>query len=53
VVEVAPTTEPPAAPASGAGQPVEIGLRGGRSPRIAASPPTAALRRLIRAVEGA
>ena len=53
VVEVAPPPEPPAAPAFGAGPPVEIGLRGGRSLRVAASLPTAALRRLIRAVEGA
>lgn len=53
VVEVAPTTEPPAAPAFSAGQPVQIGLRGGRSLRVTASLPTATLRRLIRAVEGA
>ena len=52
-VEVAPAAEPPATDAVSAGQPVEIGLRGGRSLRVASSLPTAALRRLIRAVEGA
>lgn len=52
-VQVATTVEPPATDALTAGQPVEIGLRGGRSLRIASSLPTAALRRLIRAVEGA
>ena len=52
-VEVATTAAPPASDPLTAGQPVEIGLRGGRSLRVAASLPTAALRRLIRAVEGA
>lgn len=53
-VEVAPMA---AAPGPGseveAGQPVEIGLAGGRSLKVWSSLPTAALRRLIRAVEGA
>ena len=35
------------------GQPVEIGLVGGRVLKVSSSLPTAALRRLIRAVEGA
>jgi transposase len=38
---------------AGGGQPVEIGLAGGRSLKVWSSLPTAALRRLIRAVEGA
>ena len=45
-----------AAPGPGeveAGQPVEIGLAGGRSLKVWSSLPSAALRRLIRAVEGA
>jgi transposase len=51
--EVAPM---PAARGPGeveAGQPVEIGLASGRSLKVWSSLPTAALRRLIRAVEGA
>ena len=45
-----------AAPATvepGTGQPVEIGLAGGRSLKVSSSLPTTELRRLIRAVEGA
>jgi transposase len=52
-VTVAPL---PAAPGQGeaeVGQPVEIGLAGGRSLKVWSSLPSAALRRLIRAVEGA
>ena len=43
----------PRQPEVGAGQPVEIGLAGGRSLKVWSSLPTGELRRLIRAVEGA
>lgn len=52
-VEVAPLRVPPGSGEAEAGQPVEIGLAGGRSLKVWSSLPTAALRRLIRAVEGA
>jgi len=52
-VEVAPLPVPPGSGEAEAGQPVEIGLAGGRSLKVWSSLPIAALRRLIRAVEGA
>ena len=54
-VEVAgsPPMAPSVTPAFEAGQPVEIGLIGGRVLKVSSSLPTAALQRLILAVEGA
>jgi len=52
-VEVAPMPAAPGPSEVEAGQLVEIGLAGGRSLKVWSSLPTAALRRLIRAVEGA
>ena len=52
-VEIGAPGVPDAETTADAGQPVEIGLAGGRSLKVWSSLPTAALRRLIRAVEGA
>lgn len=53
-VEIGAPGVPDADPAADTGQqPVEIGLAGGRSLKVWSSLPTATLRRLIRAVEGA
>ncbi len=52
-VEIGASTAPDAPQPTDPGQPVEIGLAGGRSLKVWSSLPTAALRRLIRAVEGA
>ena len=52
-VAASATMAPPAAPGFGAEPSIEIGLPCGRSLKLPASLPTAELRRLIRAVEGA
>ena len=52
-VTAASPMAPSVTPAFDAGQPVEIGLVGGRVLKVSSSLPTAALRRLIQAVESA
>ena len=49
----APSDDLPGTDSVGTGTTIEIGLAGGRRLKVPASVPTAELRRLIRAVEGA